>query len=400
MNIPSNRFWNPYKSAWFAKGGKINNTPISIPALAPGEVHYVSYLWDTTTTPKAENYFKTVKFKFGSLYINTINKFPKNQSICLLARMPECTMFGAGMTFPETPNTSENCRLNNKIAAKVRNLSYLKPPPYTAVIANDHPIIVRNPLDSIAADITIGFRAIDSLVTNIVDVVATLDSVLEQQWSTGGMLGYGFTQIEPNRLLITDVVNFRIEKITLDTAQEGAIYFDFYQKLTPTGPGTTDYTFDVWQKSNLDSMPQGFVQIVLNAPTYIIGGGGEGGGGEGLIIGKDDKSGKSSDNFSAKVGDRLQLSIKKPNNNIGYHNAWPNPTDGKIRLSWNCNCNEPFNIEIVNSLGEIIYTTTINHAGDDHYTCLIPLENQPDGIYTARITSSGYNTLIKVILIR
>lgn len=395
-DIPSNRFWNPYKGAWFPKGGKINNLPISVPALAPGAIHYVSYMWDTTTSPKAENYYKTVKFKFGPIYINTVNKFPKNQSICLLARMPECSLYGSGMTFPETGNSSENCRLNNKIAAKVRNLSYLKPPPYTAVVANDPPVIVRNPLDSIPADITVGIRAGDSLVTNVLDVVATLDSVLEQQWTAGGMLGYGFTVLEPNRVLVTDVVNFKLENITLDTAQEGAIYFDFYQKLVPTGPGTTDYTFDVWQTSDLDSMPEGFVQIILNAPNYITGGG----GGEGMVLPKEDRTGKATPEVKKSGTDGNPIArdiLKQPENGL---NAYPNPTGGSVRLEWNCECNGPFRVEIVNMLGEVVYITTVGNTSSVAYSCLVPLEGQPDGIYTARIVSDRYNESVKVTLIR
>lgn len=394
-----NRFYNSKTNQYYPLGGKINPVHISVPSIAPGQVTYIMYAWDPAFMPNPSNYYQIVRKKVPNLPIYRYDTVwhPVAQKICLLARMPHCQNIGQSMSFVEGINTGENCRLNNRIAAKNLILSIIKANMGGPgeVYANDHPIIIRNAKDSGDAILKIKFKAGDAGVGNIVRVVATMDSVLEQRWTAGGSMGTGFNLIEPHRLELTDLSNFSMENISLDTLTEGAIYFDFYLKPVPTGSGTTDYNFDVWQESDKDSMPEGFVRILLNAPNLVQGHN----YGEGSMQAKEDKTikGQKQEKFAQNV--RVDKSKITTKDSIALQ-AYPNPTDGNFTLKWNCACQDAFKVELVSKLGEVVYQVNVTPLQGGNYSVLVPMDLLPDGIYTARIVSDTYSATVKVTLIR
>jgi hypothetical protein len=318
------------------------------------------------------------------------------QNISLLARMPHCQNIGQSMSFVEGINTGENCRLNNRIAAKNIILSIIKANMGGPgeVYASDHPIIIRNAKDSGDAILKVKFKAGDASVGHIVRVVATMDSVLEQAWTAGGSMGTGFNLIEPHRLEVTDLNNFSMENITFDTLKEGAVYFDFYLKPVPTGAGTSDYTFDVWQESDKDSMPEGFVRILLNAPNLMQGHN----YGEGSLKAKEDKTGKGQKQEKFVLDPAIETTTINNKDSIALQ-AYPNPTSGNFCLKWTCGCPDVFKLELVSKLGEVVYWINVSPQQDGIYSVCVPMGLLPDGIYTARIVSETYAASVKVTLI-
>lgn len=411
MSIPSNRFLNQSASVigtYYYWGGKINASPITVPALSAGQTAYISYLWSRGSVPKSENYYKSVKINAGAFQFYIWKQFPRTQSICLLARMPECTFNGCGMTYRESQNTSENVRRNNKIAAKARVLTYASPPPYTTISLSGHPIVIRDAKDSAPSTLKVGISANDSLLTNVVDMVVTLDSIMEQQWTAGGSAGYGFVPLAtPNRVLVTDIKNFRLENITLDTLQEGAIWVDFYKKSVPTGPGTLDYTLDVWQMSDRDSMPEGFVQIVVTAPQYLTGGGDEGGGGHEGGGGNPNgetfqiPNGFKEPGFNLPSLGKLKLHSGKTGGGLAdVLTAYPNPTSNTLTVEWTATSTSPFVITVTSLLGEIVYTAEVTQTAEGEYKYTIPFASFANGIYTVQVASENFNGTAKVVLIK
>lgn len=394
-----NRFYNSKTGQYYPLGGKINPVHIQVPSIAPGQVAYVMYAWNPALMPNPSNYYQLVRKKIPNLpiyYYDTVY-YPVAQNISLLARMPHCQNIGQSMSFVEGVNTGENCRLNNRIAAKSLILSIIKANMggQGEVYADGHPVIIRNAKDSGDAILKIRFKAGDSLVGNIIRVTATMDSVLQQAWTAGGSMGTGFNVIEPHRLELTDLDNFTMENITLDTLTEGAIYFDFYLKPVPTGSGTSDYTFDVWQESDRDSMPEGFVRILLNAPTVLQGHN----YGEGRMQSKEDKTIKGDKQEKVAYDPAIETGKTAGKDSIAIQ-AYPNPTGGNFTLKWSCGCEDAFRVELVSKLGEIVYMVNINLQQDGNYSVIIPMGLLPDGIYTAKVVSDSYNATVKVTLIR
>jgi hypothetical protein len=83
--------------------------------------------------------------------------------------------------------------------------------------------------------------------------------------------------------------------------------------------------------------------------------------------------------------------------NMKEISVFPNPSSSILTVSLNSIVAQNLNIEIINSIGQIVYTENIeNTIGNINKT--IHIENYPEGIYTLRINSGNDNFYKKLII--
>lgn len=70
---------------------------------------------------------------------------------------------------------------------------------------------------------------------------------------------------------------------------------------------------------------------------------------------------------------------------------YPNPSNGKVTLQLN-NKNKIVTIEVLNVVGEVVYSLTKNWSKID-----IDLSNQPNGIYLLKVMTNEQQTVEKII---
>ena len=80
------------------------------------------------------------------------------------------------------------------------------------------------------------------------------------------------------------------------------------------------------------------------------------------------------------------------NNSKLATSIYPNPTNGMVTLQLNSAKNKVVTIEIINVVGEVIYSLTKNLSKID-----IDLSNQPNGIYLLKVLTNEQQTVGKII---
>lgn len=82
-----------------------------------------------------------------------------------------------------------------------------------------------------------------------------------------------------------------------------------------------------------------------------------------------------------------------------YLSVYPNPNEGKFNISLNGNATGPLNIEVMSTIGTVVYTTNLS---DFNGFAEIPIDisNQAGGIYFVRVSYPGNSEVIKITNIR
>jgi len=75
--------------------------------------------------------------------------------------------------------------------------------------------------------------------------------------------------------------------------------------------------------------------------------------------------------------------------------VYPNPTTGLVKVGYAMNNNQPVNIEVVNSLGAVVYNLNVQSGFG---TTEINLSNMSHGMYLIRLTNNGQTTTKKVMV--
>jgi hypothetical protein len=96
---------------------------------------------------------------------------------------------------------------------------------------------------------------------------------------------------------------------------------------------------------------------------------------------------------------KITTGINEINNNAGI-NLYPNPNNGTFKLSGIlANNNKPAQIDVVNTLGAVVYSSTVSTV-DNRIEAELNLGHVAPGLYMVRITSEGATSTLRCTIVR
>ena len=76
--------------------------------------------------------------------------------------------------------------------------------------------------------------------------------------------------------------------------------------------------------------------------------------------------------------------------------VYPNPTSGKVNVSYTLTNNQPMTIEVTNSIGAIVANKTVTGGGLG--VAELNLSDVTSGVYFVRLTNNGETTVKKLVV--
>jgi PKD repeat protein len=247
---PSNRFFNEDSVNLFPLGSEINDTPIVIPRLAPGDSIIITHPW----SPPNPIWYYT--------YVNGVKVHMDTLVTCLLARVEKCENYPHKMTIDEVFNikVEKNVINNNNIVT--RNLGVIDQVPGSPTKKRIWGSM-RN-LKGYTSPIDFELEPKDPSHLTQFTTEVRLDDSLWDAWMDGGGLGNDYVLSGTNTVKVTGT-DFVLTGILLDSSQMGfyeLIFTPIYPEITI--PGT--YTYYSRQYSSGDTMPDGGIIIDMTVP--------------------------------------------------------------------------------------------------------------------------------------
>jgi len=238
QDIAGNRFYNndpnsgPAYQQTYPYGDFINEIPIEVPSIAPGDSIRAYFVW--TDFPNPLRYYD---FKSGAY--NYSNPRP----MCLLARVETCRQDSFGMSYKEIAATRQNIINNRKIVGgntHVTNLDSVLGKKEVGLTVrrfsgDDDP--VRLKLYEVGS---CGFATHGT-------VKAILSDALWEAWRDGGYIGSNYSIDSYGILSVTNLTGFELGNIDLDPDSVETITFEFGLSSRPISPLNCRYAFVQYQ---------------------------------------------------------------------------------------------------------------------------------------------------------
>lgn len=230
----------------------------------------------------------------------------------------------------------------------------------------------------------IGTNPIDSL-TEMKDTLANTDlHTWKYRISAIDSCGVetGVSEIEHRPIFLTvDTNNVGLPSLVW-TSYMGRPYSDYVVKRNVNGTGWVDVvTLPASQNSFVDvNCPSGSIEYTIEALFTTTCNSTRG------AINTTRSNIKSPSSFI--VGLKGNTAIT---NNV---NLFPNPSQDNFTVSLANKAKETVNIEVVNALGQVVYTTTINESSK---SATIAAANWNNGVYFVRINSTELHSVIKFV---
>ncbi len=370
---------------WYPYGDRINEIPIEVPPIDPGDSIRDYFIW--TTYPNPMRYYT---FQNGQYVYNN------PRMMCLLARIETCPLDSFGMSFKETNATRQNIINNRKIVGRnsfVRNQLGL-------FGKKDFPLTIRrfggdtNPIKLSLEEVgNCGF-------TSYGTIRAIASDGLWQAWADGGYSGSGFSIESANVLVITDISDFEISNIDLPADSVSLLRFEF--ELTSKPPVTLNCRYVAAQyQGNYAVIPYGSFVMDLEAlggPVSV----------ERTVSGQDNliKSTEpySSLNQSEELKDSLAQteSLDPSQNNLkaGSLFAYPNPFSHEVNFFFELNSNQFVSIEVYNGLGISVGKIESREFNKGKHSMAFDGSKLSPGMYLAKVQIGEQVSTLRLLLAR
>ena len=81
-------------------------------------------------------------------------------------------------------------------------------------------------------------------------------------------------------------------------------------------------------------------------------------------------------------------------------NVYPNPANSTVNIQYTVENKKNVKIKMVDALGKIVYSESVNPAGSDQQTSIINVTNLPAGIYFVQFTSGNVTEIKKISVLK
>jgi hypothetical protein len=345
----SNQFNNADSAKSFPKGSRINEVAIKVPPIAAGDSITIYHSW----RPPNPKWYYTL--------VDGTKTYTDKLSVCVLARLEECTQYPHGMTVPEIQDTfvRVNVKNNNNIATK--NLRVVDDLDSNGFVGKggwtmfptrcDFPEVSKLKLYS------------DPSLLQYFDVLLTVDDLLKMGILTSNSAG--LAPISGNQYFVVDTTA-GFNEILLDTCVQAMYKLDFIPKI-PIGdiPKNQFYAYTE-QFGGAVETPQGVMIFMVDNKTWF-----------------DEANGNST-----------------PNNQVNSLVLSPNPTPNNFTVELEPQAKQNF----MGQLGSIIvadgygYPHVVLENIDAQANTPISLQGYKAGVYNVRFEIDGqvfYKYLVK-----
>jgi len=82
------------------------------------------------------------------------------------------------------------------------------------------------------------------------------------------------------------------------------------------------------------------------------------------------------------------IGLNENESTISSAKIYPNPAHGKATVAFQATVNEDYTIEVMNAIGQIVYTSTLLNVEAGRTTHDLSIADFADGLYTVRISSA------------
>jgi len=390
QDVAGNRFYNddsnngPAYQQTYPYGDFINEIPIEVPSIAPGDSIRNYFVW--TAFPNPLRYYD-----FTSGAYNYSNPRP----MCLLARVETCPQDSFGMSYKEIAATRQNIINNRKIVGRnthVTNLDSVLGKKEVGLTVrrfagDDDP--VRLKLYEVGS---CGFATYGT-------IKAVLSDALWEAWKDGGYSGSGYLIDSYGILSVSSISAFELGNIALDSDSVETINFEFELNTLPISPLNCRYAFAQFQGESLN--PYGTFLMDVNT----IGGPGSE---ESTIPIKQEEA---SEEDSLRVYNGAPQTIKNDSNaneKVIVKNtlidkslfAYPNPFTDEVTFYFELNATQNVSFEIYDGLGAIVGHITSHTYPDGKHKVTFYGGHLAPGMYLCKVRIGEEIKTLRLIIAR
>ena len=388
IDAPGNRFLNMDASNQdlymneYPMGDSINNVPIYIPAILPLHEHRDSFKWENVDVPNPSRYYSTQ----GPSLI-----YKNEADICLLARIETCHEDSFGLFRKETEHALVNMKNNNNIVGRNTKLINLT----GQLFKHEVELSVREFQNDQATVRVKLVQAVASPYSVYGEVRVFLNNELWNAWVAGGYQGTGYTVVQNNELLVTNLSNFELAGINLLPDSFGNMRVVFTLLNVPSFNISTKF----YVSQHVGSAPPPIGGFIIDVNVT----------GSNVIVLREtradstEKEGGVPDVPSVQPFLADEETADKPTPNQAQPNtviAYPNPFSGEVTFAFTLVSNGTVGFELFNTLGIPVGSIRRKEYTDGSYTVVFDGSHLPPAAYYCKAEINGEITLIRLILNR
>lgn len=369
---------------WYPYGDFINEIPIEVPSIAPGDSIRDYFMW--TDFPNPYRYY---------VWQNGNRHYPNPRIMCMLARIETCPEDSFGLSYKEVAATRQNIINNRKIVGRNTSVNNIfwhqgkKEVPLTVrrFDGDDEPI--RLELQEVG---TCGFASYGS-------VKAVLSDALWEAWRDGGYAGSGYSIESYGVLEVTDLSDFEVRNIELDPDSVSLITFEFELTSNPFIVLNCRYAFAQYQ-GNTNLTPYGTFVLDVKAIGEPFQGGQIKEEEDPLATGQDSLVGMDNGGEMELMEQDKEVDAESTTLVERSLFAYPNPFTNEVSFYFELASAENVGFEIYNGLGAIVGQIDAREYSKGKHKVMFDGSRLAPGMYLCKVRIGEEIRSIKLIVER
>ena len=389
QDVVGNRFRNldtnsaVYDSI-YPYGDFINEIPIEVPSIAPGDSIRDYFMW--TDFPNPLRYY---------VLQNDTPSYANTRIMCLLARVETCPQDSFGLARQETSATRQNIINNSRIVGRnthITNLGWTegkKEAPLTVrrFAGDDDPLRVT--FEEVG---TCGFGSYGR-------VKAVLSDALWEAWRDGGYVGSGYSIDSYGILSVTNLSDFEVGNIELDPDSVALLTFEFELTSNPFTTLNCRYAVAQYQGES-STTPYGTFVINVNAIGEPEGG---------LVVPvKEPVANEEQNSHLDLKGEALEVESLSPEQELEEENtlkekslfAYPNPFTNEVNFYFELSTSQKVGFEIYNSLGAVVGRIEAREFASGKHKSTFDGSELAPGMYLCKVRIGEETKTLRLIIAR
>jgi len=365
-------------------GDLINEIPIDVPPIAPGDSIRTYFKWNSFPNPL--RYYTKVNGSY--VYDNP-------RIMCLLARIETCPLDSFGMSYKEISATRQNIINNRKIVGRNMTVTNLH---WVYGKKDNFPLTVRRfegddePIRLVLAQVgTCSFGSFGR-------IRVTLSDNLWDAWVAGGYTGSGYSIVSTNILEVTNISAFEIRNIDLDPGYVESMDVEYELTSNPLGSYSCQFTLAQYQGNSAPD-PYGAYLMGVNfqgVPDIGIGG---------KVEKPEEKNATVPDSVSTfneqqERGSNKPISTNSEFVRAGSLFAYPNPFTNEVKFFFELIGEHRVGFEVYNGFGALVGQIEPQRFSDGNHKVDFNGSHLAPGLYHCKVTIDNEIKILRLIIAR